>query len=78
MRRPPLQDKEIFNPEEAAAFYGLSLPKFRAFLRKEKGLPFTALYGKRKLIIRGIFETYITAHPEIKEELKSGKLSKKT
>ena len=58
MRRPPLQDKEIFNPEEAAAF--------------------TALYGKRKLIIRGIFETYITAHPEIKEELKSGKLSKKT
>lgn len=78
MRRPSLQDKEIFNPEEAAAFYGPSLPKLRAFLRNEKGLPFTALYRKRKLIIRGIFETYITAHPKIKEELKSGKLSKKT
>lgn len=76
MRRPALEDKDIFNPAEAAAFYGLSLPKFRAFLRDEKGLPFTALYGKRKLIIRGIFETYIAEHPEIKEELKGGKLSK--
>ncbi len=77
MKKPALEDKEIFNPKDAATFYGMSVPKFRLFLRTEKGLPFTALYGKRKLIIRGEFEKYMAAHPELEEELKSGKLCKK-
>lgn len=78
MKRPALEEKEIFNPQDAATFYGLSVPKLRQFLKNEKGLPFTALYRRRKLIIRGEFEKYIAAHPELMEELKSGKLCKKT
>ena len=56
----------------------MSVPKLRQFLKNEKDLPFTVFYGKRMLIIRGEFEKYITTHPELKEELKSAKLSKKT
>lgn len=78
MKRPALEEKEIFNPQDAATFYGMSVPKLRQFLKNEKDLPFTVFYGKRMLIIRGEFEKYITTHPELKEELKSAKLSKKT
>lgn len=38
---------------------------------EEKQLGFIALYGSRRLIIRGEFEKYLEANSEIKEELKN-------
>ena len=56
---------------ETAEFYGLSRRKlFR--LVEEKNLPFLAMYGTRKLIIKAEFVKYLNK-PGIKEGLANGK-----
>lgn len=73
MKRPSLADKDVFNPSEAAEYYGLSRRKFFRLLSECKDLPFVALYNTRKLIIRTEFETYFRFRPEEKEALKNGR-----
>lgn len=73
MKRPALEEKEVFNPEEAITFYNLSRRKFYRLLQGDETLPFIALYKERKLIIRSEYETYMRNHPEIKEGLKNGR-----
>ena len=73
MKKPALEDKETFNPEEAIAFYGLSRRRFYRLLSSDEKLPFVAMYKTRKLIIRSEFESYLRFRPEKKEELKNGR-----
>ena len=40
-------------------------------IKEEKQLGFIALYGSRRLVIRGEFEKYLEANPKIKEGLKN-------
>lgn len=40
MKRPDLEEKELFNPEEAIAFYNFSRRKFQRLLRSEEKLPY--------------------------------------
>ena len=68
MKKPALGDKDVFNPSEAAEFYGLSRRKFFRFLDEAMSLPFIAMYNTRTLIIR-----FLRLHPETKEALKNGK-----
>ena len=73
LKRAQLEDKSIFNPEEAIVFYDLSRRKFKKLLEGEEELPFVAFFKTRKIIIRDEFEDYMEDHPEIMEELKNGK-----
>ena len=72
LKRAQLEDKSIFNPEEAILYYGLSRRKFKRLL-EEDDLPFIAYFRKRKIIIRDEFEKYMEENPEIMEGLQSGK-----
>lgn len=71
MRKPVFAEKDFLNPEEAIELFSLSRRKFYRLIKEEKQLWFMALYGSRKLIIRGEFEKYLEANPEIKKELKN-------
>lgn len=71
MRKPALAEKDVLNPEEAIELYGLSRRKFYRLIKEEKQLGFVALYGSRRLIIRGEFENYLKKNPEVKEGLKN-------
>ena len=73
LKRAQLEDKSIFNPEEAIVFYDLSRRKFKKLLEGDEELPFIALFRKRKIIIRSEFEEYMEKNPEIMEDLKNGK-----
>ena len=73
LKRAQLEDKSIFNPEEAIVFYDLSRRKFKKLLESEEELPFVAFFKTRKIIIRDEFEEYMEDHPEIMEDLKNGK-----
>ena len=75
MKRPSLEEKEVFNPEETVTFYNLSRRKFYRLLQGNETLPFIALYNERKLIIRSEYETYMKNHPKIKDGLKNGRAS---
>ncbi len=71
MGKPSLADKDFLTVIETAEFYGLSRRKlFR--LVEEKNLPFLAMYGTRKLIIKTEFVKYLNK-PGIKEGLANGK-----
>ena len=71
MGRPSLADKDFLTVIETAEFFGLSRRKmFR--LTEEKNLPFMAMYGTRKLIIKEEFIKYLNK-PGIKEGLANGK-----
>ena len=72
LKRAQLEDKSIFNPEEAIVFYDLSRRKFKKLLEAEE-LPFVAFFKKRKIIIRDEFEEYMEDHPDIMEDLRNGK-----
>ncbi len=63
--KPQLKDKDVLNPQEAIELFSLSRRKFYRLL-KEGDSGFTALYGKRILIIRTAFEMYLADHPEIR------------
>lgn len=71
MRKPVLSEKDFLNPEEAIELFNLSRRKFYRLIREEKQLNFIALYGSRRLVIRGEFEKYLEANPKIKEGLKN-------
>jgi excisionase family DNA binding protein len=73
LKRVMLEDKSIFNTEEAILFYDLSRRKFKKLLEGDEELPFIALFRKRKIIIRSEFEEYMKKNPEIMEDLKNGK-----
>ena len=73
LKRVMLEDKSIFNTEEAILFYDLSRRKFKKLLEGDEELPFIALFRKRKIIIRSEFEEYMEKNPEIMEDLKNGK-----
>ena len=73
LRRPKLEEKDLFNPEEAVEFYRLSRRKFIQLLNSDERLPFIALYRTRKLIIRSEYERYMEEHPEVEEEIRSGR-----
>lgn len=71
MGRPSLADKDFLTVIETAEFFGLSRRKmFR--LTEEKKLPFMAMYGTRKLIIKEEFIKYLNK-PGIREGLANGK-----
>lgn len=71
MNKPLLEDKALLTVEETAALFGLSRRKlFR--LTNEDNLPFMAMYGTRKLVIKDEFLVYLSK-PGIKEELANGK-----
>ncbi len=73
MKKTVLEDKDVFNPEEAITFYNLSRRKFYRLIQGDDKLPFIALYKERKLIIRSEYEKYMNRHPETKEGLKNGR-----
>ncbi len=71
MKKPLLEDKDYLTPSEAAALFNLSRRKFFR-LCEEGGNGFMALYGDRRLIIKGEIEKYL-AQPGVKEKLANGK-----
>lgn len=78
MKKPPLAQKDVLNPEEAIAYFGFSRRKFNRFLKDGKCKKYTALYGKRRLILRSEFEKFLEENPEVKEGLLNGRKTKNT
>ena len=70
MKKCPLEEKHLFNPEEAVQYYGLSRVKLRRLLECGEHLPFLLFYRKRKLIERSKFEAFLKINPELREFLK--------
>lgn len=71
MRKPGLDEKDFLTVIETAELFNLSRRKmFR--LVKTPNLPFMALYGTRKLIIKDEFIKYLNT-PGVKEGLLNGK-----
>ena len=71
MSKPSLEDKDFLTVIETAEYFGLSRRKlFR--LAEEKNLPFMAMYGTRKLIIKDEFIKYLKK-PGVNEGLANGK-----
>ena len=71
MNKPLLEDKALLTVEETAVLFGLSRRKlFR--LTNQDNLPFMAMYGTRKLVIKDEFLVYLSK-PGIKEDLANGK-----
>lgn len=66
MKRPTAEQKDILNQEEAIVYFGLSRRKFYKLLKERKNIPFMAMYGSRRLIIRTEFEKYLEKHPELR------------
>lgn len=66
MRKPTADEKDILNQEEAIVHFKLSRRKFFKLLKDGKNLPFMAMYGSRRLIIRTEFEQYLEKHPELR------------
>ena len=72
MKKCPLEEKHLFNPEEAVQYYGLSRVKLRRLLECGEYLPFLLFYRKRKLIERSKFEDFLSINPQLREFLKKG------
>lgn len=71
MKKPLLEDKDFLTVIETAELFGLSRRRlFR--LVEEENLPFMAMYGTRKLVIKDEIIKYL-ANPGVKEELANGK-----
>ncbi len=66
MRKPTADEKDILNQEEAIVHFELSRRKFFKLLKDGKNLPFMAMYGSRRLIIRTEFAKYLEKHPELR------------
>lgn len=66
MRKPTADEKDILNQEEAIVHFELSRRKFFKLLKDRKNLPFMAMYGSRRLIIRAEFAKYLEKHPELR------------
>lgn len=66
MKKPAAEQKDILNQEEAIVYFGLSRRKFYKLLKEGKNIPFMAMYGSRRLIIRTEFAKYLEKHPELR------------
>lgn len=66
MKKPSAEQKDILNQEEAIVYFGLSRRKFYKLLKEGKNIPFMAMYGSRRLIIRTEFVKYLEKHPELR------------
>lgn len=66
MKKPSAEQKDILNQEEAIVYFGLSRRKFYKLLKEGKNIPFMAMYGSRRLIIRTEFAKYLEKHPELR------------
>lgn len=69
MKKPTAEQKDILNQEEAIVHFGLSRRKFYKLLKEGKNIPFMAMYGSRKLIIRTEFAKYLEKHPELRRRV---------
>lgn len=69
MKKPTANEKNILNQEEAIVHFELSRRKFFKLLKDGKNLPFMALYGSRRLIIRTEFAKYLEKHPELRRRI---------
>lgn len=78
MKKPSPELKNVLNPEEAVQYFGFSRRKFFRMLREGKFKKYTALYGRRRLILRREFEKYLEENSEVKEGLLNGGKSKVT
>ena len=76
MRRPRIEEKETLTVEEAISLFGLSRRKFWKLMKNMDTIPFLAMYGSRRLIIRSELELWLKNHPYEKEALKNGKYRK--
>ncbi len=65
MKKAALEDKDTFNPKEAAAFFGIGEVRLRRFLKDNPGAGFTVYFNGRCLIVRERFEEYLRKHPEL-------------
>ena len=72
MRRPRIEEKETLTVEEAISLFGLSRRKFWKLMKGMDMIPFLAMYGSRRLIIRSELELWLQNHPHEKEALKNG------
>ena len=72
MRRPRIGEKETLTVEEAISLFGLSRRKFWKLMNGMDTIPFLAMYGSRRLIIRSELELWLQNHPHEKEALKNG------
>lgn len=66
MKKPSVEQKDILKQEEAIVYFGLSRRKFYKLLKEGKDMPFMAMYGSRRLIIRTEFAKYLEKHPELR------------
>ena len=71
MKKPALEDKDFLTVIETTELFGLSRRKMFRLVEEEK-LPFLAMYGTRKLIIKDEFIKYLR-QPGVKEGLANGK-----
>jgi hypothetical protein len=65
MRKPSPGEKELITPDEAIAFYTLSIRKTRALMTTENDFT-VKYYDGRSLIIRREFEKYLENHAELR------------
>ena len=72
MRRPRIEEKETLTVEEAISLFALSRRKFWKLMNGMDPIPFLAMYGSRRLIIRSELELWLQNHPHEKEALKNG------
>lgn len=66
MKKQSADQKDVLNQEEAIVYFGLSRRKFYKLLKEGKNIPFMAMYGSRRLIIRTEFAKYLEKHPELR------------
>lgn len=66
MKKPTTDEKDILNQEEAIVHFGLSRRKFYKLLKDGRNIPFMAMYGSRRLLLRTEFEKYLEKHPELR------------
>ena len=66
MKKTAIDEKDILNQEETIVLFELSRRKFYKLLKEGKDIPFIAMYGSRRLILRTEFIKYLEKHPELR------------
>ncbi len=66
MKKTAIDEKDILNQEETIVLFELSRRKFYKLLKEGKDIPFIAMYGSRRLILRTEFTKYLEKHPELR------------
>lgn len=71
MEKLALSEKYMLSINEAGAYFNIGVKKMRR-LAEEDNLPFMAMYGTQKLVIKDEFKKYLR-RPGVKEGLANGK-----